>query len=276
MKDYIDDHDIIRSLDEINIADQFRAINIDGYIYRGGNNKYSRLSTNPLYFSSKVSASEYVANGRTKYLKKYETIKPLKLLIFSSAPETIQLCNQYWDYIMEHADDKEKKEIAMTRILIQIVFGMIDGRMDMLNMFGYTIRDLIQYIKNVNNKYNVEDDAIAILEGCIADILNGKVEYNNKTYTSHKVVPSRLSIRSLDKILTLNIEKYINRFNYQGFIFIDYETKIKNGEIRLCKIIDDLYFDNKANLCLSSELCIFNPRKNLIIKDDFTDNSKLE
>lgn len=219
---------------------------VNGYIYRGDDHKNIVLSGSPKFYGTHNSASLYVKND--EYLKRYSTVKSLRLLkLTNDATNTKSILNFFTNVVLQK--ETRKTDIKISIILIQILFGIVDKKLEKMDLSS----DIIStYLKS----NGISDTIVELFIKVVEDLENE----NSMT------IPSRCSIRPLDKLLMKLLKKYLEEYEIDGTYYFPSDSyqdpKIKESPDLLCNKIDN-NCENCGSTCVPSEICIFNPSVSL-------------
>lgn len=212
---------------------------INGYIYRGDEHTNLVLSKSPKFYGTKESALEYTENR--KYLKRYKTITPLRLLNLSPENNIENIHNFFKNFLIDHPTLLNKQlDIKISFIVLQVMFGLINN--NKVDKVGMAQEDIIKYFKNKN----ISDSNSRIFLFIINRLLKRKI-------------PSRCSIRSIDKMLMINLKNILAFMNIDGIYYINNDVKDNN---LLCKFVN-IFYGKGADTCTPTEICIFDPANKL-------------
>jgi hypothetical protein len=142
-------------------------------------------------------------------------------------------------------------------------------------MNGMTVNDVVKYLKKIRRKYNITSVVFDIFQKDMKNLINNKSMGNVK---QDDIVPSRMSIKSLDKMVVANLARILSPLGIHGLLYIrsaDYNN-VKEGKILMCKLIDRIHFDSgkTGKTCVPTEICIFEPYKQLKYIDTIKKNIK--
>lgn len=234
--DLLKDSDLDNNIDNNYLGKNLRVKKIMGYIYRGDTHDAQVLSLNPKFYGSRESAEKYTRVN--EYLKRYTTMKELTLLDLSNTKENISNIIAFFNNIIKTHGTINNK---MSLLLLQMLFGLVH------NVFIHT--DL------------TKDEIKDYLEQ--REISRGNMIYffeiKNKLLASGSpLIPSRCSIRPFDQILMINLKNILKPFNIDGIFYLNKDNY--DDKNNLCRKLTKYY---NANLCVPSEICVFNPADNL-------------
>ena len=233
------------------------------YIYRADTHPNDVLRKFPAYFGSFVSALEYFK--KESYMKKYKTKKELKIILLDGTPNNVILLqNMYKNRINNINNTKIKLEY----ILIQPVYGMILDKFKNIDLCDMSYNDIYDNLLLECKKISVKTKE-PVLESEIELFIDILIIYSIR----NDAIPSRMSVRYLDRILMhLMNETFESKYDgiYYNRLEIDENMNIKSeslkiGENDLCYLVNkEIYkMDRKDYSCAPSEICIWNPKKNL-------------
>lgn len=233
------------------------------YIYRADTHPNDVLRKFPAYFGSFVSALEYFK--KESYMKKYKTKKELKIILLDGTPNNVILLqNMYKNRINNINNTKIKLEY----ILIQTLYGMILDKFKNIDLCDMSYNDIYDNLLLECKKISVKTKE-PVLESEIELFIDILIIYSIR----NDAIPSRMSVRYLDRILMhLMNETFESKYDgiYYNRLEIDENTNIKSeslkiGENDLCYLVNkEIYkMDRKDYSCAPSEICIWNPKKNL-------------
>lgn len=212
---------------------------INGFIYRGDNHNNIVLSYSPKFYGTYNSALKYVEEN--EYFKRYSTIKTLRLLkITNDEKNSKKILNFFINTLLEKETDKIQIKIAI--VLLQVLFGVVLKKINTLDLTENLIK---QYLlsQNINNK--IIDLFLKIVEDL----------GSNQSDT----IPSRCSIRQLDKLFMKILKNILYKYNIDGTYYFQLPSynDIKNSPNLLCNKVNDSY--ESGSTCVPSEICVFNP-----------------
>lgn len=216
---------------------------INGYVYRGDNHKNVVLSGSPKFYGTYTSASQYVEEN--DYFKRYSTMKTLRLLKLTNDKNNCKaVLNFFINVILENETKKTDTKIAI--ILLQVLFGIIEEK---LNKFDLT-NDVITKYFLANG---IDDKTIKLLLIIIDDLKSSNTE----------TIPSRCSMRPLDKFLMKTLKKLLVEYEIDGTYYFQLPSynEIKDLPNLLCNKVNSSY--EFGSTCVPSEICIFNPSVSL-------------
>jgi hypothetical protein len=265
--DYLTDSDITHDLHNIHFLDnELNILHLDGYIYKGDSHNLLMLDKHPRFFGSRECALKYIYSSDSFFLKRYKTVGNLKILNVTPTHDNIVNIQKFFARIKlaYNVKDHATNELDITYILLQLVFGLIDNNITNLNMNGLTMKDIIKYLQKMRRKYNITSTVFDIFQKDITNLINNKSMGNVR---QDDVVPSRMSIKSLDKMVVANLARILSPLGIHGLLYVrstDYNN-VKEGKILMCKLIDRMHFDNgkTGRTCVPTEICIFEPYKQL-------------
>jgi hypothetical protein len=224
-------------------------IPLNGTIYRSDKHTMTMLREKPTFFSDYQSTMSYMGKAYI-YIKKYDTKEQLKLLSLNDDSENIdRISNFFTEYLPSVAkSESAKHDIIITYILLQLAYGLIKDNTKNINMCGVENSFIETYLKN---NYKLEDNDWQDLNIILTDYMN------------RDLIPSRCSLRYIDKILMKCLNKIIPVYGFSG-IWYDASNKTYT-ERMLCKIVNTELYNKDTNklTCVPSEICIFNPKKYL-------------
>ena len=214
-----------------------------GYIYRGDTHKNLVLSTDPKFYGSLESSSDYII-GNNNYMKRYTTMRALNILDLSNI-------NDNFINVMKFFEDKfvttETNNISIEKkimvFLVQLCFGIILN--NDLKLYDVSDENLKKYL--INRGISEIDVQIALM---IKDI------YKNYPDT----IPSRFGIRKFDKLVVKLLRTYLKDFNIDGVMYVEQITK--DVDKLLCVRFNKI-LQSDSTMCPPTEICIFNPHLDL-------------
>jgi len=211
---------------------------IDGYIYRGDEHTTLVLSKSPKFYGTKESAMEYIVNGN--YLKRYKTMKKLTLLNISAGNNVKNIIDFFMNFLLKHQKlQKMLLDVKISFIIIQALFGIVEN--NRIHKLDLNDNDITNYFKTKK----ISDVTTKLFLKIINHIIK-------------KTVPSRCSIRSIDKLLMNNLMNILLFMKIDGVYYINTAT----GGNLLCKEVNK-YYKKNVESCVPTEICIFNPGNNL-------------
>ena len=150
---------------------------------------------------------------------------------FFNSIDTFKIVSSFYNDV----DQQEiKKMLKYSNILVNILFGTTE--------YIDANDDFYLFLE----KNNAENKTIKFIKFLINLI-------NSKKYT-----PSRISIRSIENPLTNLLKYLLIPFKIDGLL-----CNNKYDINSICHAINKLYKDDVANTCVTTEICIFNPRESL-------------
>lgn len=265
--DCLTDLDIMNNLVDVKFLDNIlNMLSLNGYIYRGDSHNATVLNKHPRFFGSRDSALKYIYSSDNFFLKRYKTVGTLQILNLTPTHDNIINIKNLFDRIKTTyiAKKQNTTELDVTYVLVQLIFGLIDDNISKLNMNNLTMRDIVRYLQNVRRKYNITSVVFDIFYKDIMNLINYKSMGNVRQMD---ILPSRISIKSLDKMVVANLSRILSPLGIHGLLYIrsaDYNN-VKDGKILMCKLIDRIHFDNgkTGRTCVPTEICIFKPYKQL-------------
>lgn len=239
---------------------ELEIILLDGTLYRGDVDTKPMLRSFPTWFGDYNSSFEYVSEN--EYLKQYKTKRPLKLLSVSNTKENIERIKNFFTNIKY---PKFKKLPEIIYLLLQFSYGLIEGKFRNIDKGNLTIKDIKYFMRT-----NPIGSKMIIVNQNTIDIFIHII--TNKYYKN--AIPSRCSIKEIDKLLTSSLEQLLKSFEFDG-IWFDNSVKIQDNS--LCIKVNKDIFDSKSKelTCVPSEMTIFNPSRTLdIVKiEKYKDNT---
>lgn len=220
---------------------------LNGIIYRSDQHTISIMRHKPAYFGDYQSAIKYIKVG--DYLKYYKTKRPLRLLNLDNTTENIvKLYNFFINYLLKQ-DNANVIKIQITYILLEIAYGLVINSMKNLDTFNLDINFIGDYLSNV---CHIDNDVVYDIVYIIAK------------YTKESIIPSRFSLRQIDKLIMDNLKELLTPYNFDG-IWFDSKYKSKEEDKELCRIMNQKFFDVNSDklTCVPSEIGIFEPIKTL-------------
>jgi hypothetical protein len=246
-------------------------ISLNGYIYRADKHSNYMLRKFPAYFGSLNSALEYFE--KEFYMKKYKTKKELKIILLDGTQNNIRLLqNMYKNMINRektyNINNINNTNIRLEYILIQVLYGMILDKFNKIDLCDMSFNEIYDNLLLLCKKISVKTKEPVLISEINIFI------YILATYSiQDEIKPSRMSVRYLDRILMhLMNETFESKYDgiYYNRLEIDENTNIKSeslkiGENDLCYLVNkEIYkMDRKDYSCAPSEICIWNPKKNL-------------
>jgi len=196
---------------------------------------------NPKFFGSYYGASYYISDEKA-YIKKFSTSN--EILLLNVGYKYSNDINNFFDSldtiktVCEFYSDVKQQELLnilkYSKILINILFGT-STIIDIDDGFVIFLKD-----------NNVDDNTIKFIIFII------------KINNSKKYEPSRISVRSIEKPLTLLLKYIFIPFKIDGLIC----NNMYNSN-SICHVINKLYKNADSNTCVPTEICIFNPKNSL-------------
>jgi hypothetical protein len=238
---------------------ELKIVKINGKIYRGDTHDAPIIRKTPAFYSDMESAVVYILQEtKDKFLKGYLTKKPINLLVISKSNH--KMLDIFFREVLMKDKLSNKIVVKMTHILLQVCFGMIDGDMDSLDLWGFSTEEIINYLKY--HKYTKSPKIT------IDNFIRMITTLNKKG-----IRPSRMSIRPLDKILMHNLKDLFSGYDIQGMWFYsdddpEYFTlgssvPFKNLDNQFCNRVEKDIYEDDGITCVTTELCIFDPSKYL-------------
>ena len=214
---------------------------INGFIYRGDHHNYNMVRPKPTFYSDYETGLSYI--GEHKYIKKFKTNGDIVLISLNNTPENTRNIHKFFTEFLLPKHDKTY--ILVTLILLQVCYGLIDGPMSNLNLYGLTTDDIDRYLSNKIDGSFI-DDFLYIIEDMNIDTIN----------------PSRVSYAPIDKLLMKSLKELLEPYNIHGIWYMG--RKYENND--LCYAVNKELFELESQrmACVPSELCIFEPDKHLI------------
>jgi len=263
MKRYINSKLIQEEINTKNIkGHDLKIASINGVIYRGDHHTSNVLRKTPAFYGDIKHAILYaLQQNKDTYMKAYTTVKPLNLLVISKSNHV--MLDTFFREVLLNDIHFNKTVVKITHVILQICVGMINGNMDALDLWDFSVKEVIDYFK-----YHVDE---------VPAELYTKIEFIIKNFNTKDIYPSRMSIRPIDKILMKNLKMLFSGYNIHGTWFDASEDPryftfgSKNHDDRkhlLCHHVDKYIYKNDSRqdlTCPPSELCIFNPSKYLDI-----------
>lgn len=247
---YREDSQLLENLSEsyiIQEQEQQKQVNlqtilINGYIYRGDNHKNFVLTNSPKFYGTYETSLMYTPDG--DYLKRYTTLKSLRLLNLSNDNKNTTTILKFLKetVLMNTTDNDSIMKIKMTIILVQVLFGMIVYTLDKMQLSDEDISDFLE-------KQKISGLTTALFLKVVNDL--------QSKYSS--TIPSRCSMRPLDKLLMKLFREILVQYEIDGTFYVqgpEFE-KQKKIENLLCNKVDKNY--EYGTTCVPSEICIFNP-----------------
>lgn len=216
---------------------------INGFIYRGDDHKNIVLSSSPKFYGTYKSALIYTNDG--DYFKRYTTMGSLRLLkLYNDNKNTISVLKFFNDVVLKNSTNKTDIKIAM--ILLQVLFGMINGSLDKFDLDDNKITTFLK-------SNGISDPTIILLIKIVNDL-----ESPNTT-----TIPSRCSMRPLDKLLMKLLKKHLQPYSIDGTYYFQLPSyeQIKDLPELLCNKVNKNY--EHGTTCVPSEICIFTPSTSL-------------
>lgn len=218
---------------------------INGYIYRGDSHKNIVLSSSPKFYGTYNSASKYVEEGH--YFKRYSTVRTLRLLkLTNDKINSKNILNFFINIILKKDTLTNNLDVKIGIILLQVLFGIIDISLNKLDLTDSIIKKYL-----VDNK--IDNNLIELLLKIIKDL-----ESKNTN-----TIPSRCSMRSLDKLLMKILKEILIEYEIDGTYYFQLPSynDIKNLPNLLCNKVNNSY--EFGSTCVPSEICIFSPGTSL-------------
>lgn len=228
-------------------------VHIDGSLYRGDHNNKNLIGERTQYFSDKKSANEYANDDITKdgYIKVYATKHKINILSLNNTSKNIsQLKYFFTKYLVDRGYTDGKKLF----VLLQIFYGLIDGPFSKLDMMGYSIKDIKEFL--VDDKLGMTYNALWYIDK-IFQLTNDKT-----------VLPSRCSFNENDKLIARKLKEIFMPLGIHGIWF----SHQKINENLLCFKVNQVIFkyDEKKFhydiTCVPNEMGIFCPKCYLTLK----------
>ena len=221
-----------------------------GYIYRGDHHPEIFYSTNPKFYGSSVSASDYTSKndeklGEKNYMKRFTTMRKLNIVDFSNVNNNFTNILSFLEKVfVKNETNDVSTEKKMMVLLLQICYGIILD--NTVKTYGLEKDIIIKYLQNKG----ISDTNIAILFLII------------NAYTKHpNIISSRCGIRPLDKLVVKLAKKYLQEYKIDGILYVNNNTTDNDKKLLLCNILS-LYYSG-GTMCPPTEVCIFNPQHNL-------------
>ena len=233
---------------------EVETVALDGTVYRGDTHTMSMLRQKPTFFGDYESVSKYLQPG--SFLKTYETKRPLRLLNLSPSSDNVRRIRDLFDGLLGQARSSPETEfkIRITFLMLEVAYGMVDGTMDKLDLMDLDPDAVVSYLRR---EYGAEDQMVARF----AQIL-GK-------YRRADILPSRCSLRRIDKALMANLRDLLSAYHVDGIWYSEELVVVADGEPRrrLCIVVnEELYGETTDKLtCVPSEIGIFSPADSLRI-----------
>lgn len=235
MKKYINDDDLLNDIDDNYMGLNISVKKVYGYIYRGDTHKYLTVPREPRYFGTRRSAIAYVRDN--EYIKRYTTVKKIKLLNLSSNEKNnVRILNFFKQILNKESQYYTKEDVKICLILMQIFFGILIDNLSKLDLFDMEINDIFAYFA----KYDIPEGKL------LREIFTNKEKYSH-------ILPSRASVAIYDKLFAKKMNMILKQYHIDGF-FIVQKPITKD---HMCQFLEIGYYD--GNLCVPTEICIFNP-----------------
>lgn len=246
-KDYLKDENLN------DVAIEYKPYNLRinklyGYIYRGDTHKNIVMSSEPRFYGSLESSVEYLLKDGD-IMKRYTTMKKLTILDLSNIDNNFKNIMRFFEekFISEKSNRYETEEIILEKkimvILLQVCFGIILNHK--LNLYGIEKSQLVNYF---------DQKGIDRTDAEVVFFIKEIFSMENST------VPSRLSVRTYDKLLMKLLRKYLKKYNIDGIMYI--EPIVDDSNKLLC-VRFNKFLKSNASMCTPTEVCIFEPSKNL-------------
>jgi hypothetical protein len=233
-------------------------IKTNGYLYRSDPHFHSALGERPVFVGTKESCLDYALDMH--YIKKYKTTRELKLInmSYNDKQNKVNMRNFFKNVLpMLQNGDKEKETLVKhLYVLAQLTFGFAnndDGKIT-FDLCGNDISTIETYLTKMspNDKY-------------VKFVIDSIIQQNN---TSN--IPTRTSFNKLDKFMAKSLKSLLSPIGVDGFIVIQDKNYEKNDNF-LCRILKM----NEYELCVPTELCIFDPKHMLMMIDMWQTTSKI-
>jgi hypothetical protein len=257
MDDYKTPKLVNRSASIINInGNDLEVVYINGILYRADKHDASLMRRKPAYFGDYESAVRYMQDG--SYLKYYRTRRSLKLLSLNNTYENILRIRNFFINYLAKRNKSDIVKIYITFILLQITYGLVIDSMKNLETFNLDIEFIGNYLRDV---YHID-------KYVILDILRIITQYTNES-----ILPSRFSLRPIDKLLMGNLKQLLLEFNFDGIWF--FSENVLEGNDTLCRTVNRELFsmDTDKLTCVPSEIGIFEPIETLYFYKIFKQES---
>ena len=238
-------------------GNELESVAINGFIYRADDHTSTLLRKKPAFFGDYESAVKYMAPGWI--LKTYRTRGRILLLnLTASITNTAMVKNFFMGIAKSNLQYDDLVNVYMTHIMLQVCYGLVDG-MENLQLYDFSISFIENYMRTV---YRLENDIVKYFT------------YILSNYSNDKVVPSRVSLRPIDKVLMQNLDGILSVFGFAGIWYSEGRetsegpvTSQNKNQNRVCGLVNrELYEVNTNKLtCVPSEICIFVPMKSLDI-----------
>lgn len=244
MTDYKYDYQLNENMNNNYLDQKVKTNIISGYIYRGDSHRNIVLVNSPRFYGTYTSASMYVEEDH--YLKRYTTMKNLRLLNLSNddKDDVRNLLKFFTTFVLDKSPNKV--DVAIIIVLLQVLFGLIDGKLNKVSLSDKAITDFLV-------KHKIENLTIELFIKIVDDLASGDTD----------TIPSRCSIRPLDKLLMVLMRDTLTPYDIDGTFYFQksvYDTKLKSPNL-LCNKVDENY--DGGTTCVPSEICIFNPSESL-------------